>query len=96
MAALSQLDNICEKICNKSITLKSLDIVKDKRTQLMKLCDAVNSSGKDMCVPSSKVKPHLDECIKLQSRFLKYREQISTMLGLCGIISNGMLATWVM
>ena len=95
MGALLQLDNICIKICDKSITLKSLDVIKDKCTQLMKLCDAVNSGGKDMCMSCAKVEAHLDECIRLQSRFLKYKKQISTLIELCGNISNGMLYSYI-
>lgn len=90
-AALSQLVELCNTICNKSITLGSLDIVKKKRAELKKLCDAVNSGSKNHCMSFSQVEPHLDRCIRLQSTFLKYREHISTLLGLCGGISNGML-----
>jgi len=91
MAALSQLENICKKIYDMSITLKSLDIVKEKQTQLKKLCDAVNSGREGMCMPYSQVKPNLDKCIQLQTKFLNYRDQISTLSTLCGYISNGML-----
>ena len=90
MAALSQLEDICRKICNQSITLSSLDIVKEKRAQLKKLCDAVNSGSKDLCVSYSQIEPHLAKCVDLQSKFLNYRDQISALLGLCSSISNGM------
>ena len=91
-AALSQLDELCKTIYNKSITLGSLDVIKQKRAQLKKLCDAVNSGSKNHCMSYSQVEPHLDKCIRLQSTFLKYRDYISTLLGLCGNISNGTLA----
>ena len=90
-AALSQLDELCKKIYHKSITLGSLNIVKQKRAQLKKLCDAVNSGSKNHCMSYSQVELHLDKCIQLQSKFLKYRDYISTLLGLCGNICNGML-----
>ena len=87
-AALSQLCELCKKIYSKSIMWGSLDIVKEKRIELKKLCDAVSS--KNLCMPYSQVDPHLDRCIQLQSEFLKHRDYISTLLGLCGNISNGM------
>ena len=90
-AALSQLEELCKKIYNKSITLGSLDIIKQKRAQLKKLCDAVNSGSKNYCMSYSQVEPQLNKCIQLQSKFLNYRDQISTLLGLCGNISYGML-----
>lgn len=90
-AALSQLTDICEKICNKSITLKSLDIIKEKDFQLRKLCDAVNSGSKNMCMTYVEVELHLKQCIELQTKFKDYRNQIDTLLGLCGNISDGML-----
>ena len=90
MAALSQLDELCKRIFDKSITLGSLDIIKEKRAQLKKLCDAVNSGSKDHCMPYSLVEPCLQECIKLQLKFMNHREQISTLLGLCRSISDGM------
>ena len=95
MVALSQLDELCKKIYNKSITLGSLDIVKQKCGQLKKLCDAVNFGSKDHCMPFSQVKPQLDLCIELQIKFLNYRDHISTLLGLCGGISEGMLYNYV-
>ena len=87
VTALSQLDELCKKICNKSITLGSLDMVKQKRDQLKVLCDAV----KGYCIPYSQVNPYLEDCIKLQSDFMDYRDKISTLLELCSGISNGML-----
>ena len=91
MAAWSQLDDICKRICNKSITLTSLDLVKDKRAQLKKLCDAVNSGSENLCMAYSQVEPSLNECIQLQLKFMNYRDRISTLLGLCSCISDGML-----
>ena len=91
MAALSQLDDICKKICNKSITLSSLNIVKEKRTQLKKLCDAVNSGSENLCMSYSEVEPHLVKCVNLQTKFANYRDHISALLGLCRNISDGML-----
>ena len=96
MVALSQLDELCKKIYCKSITLGSLDIVKQKRGRLKKLCDAVNFGSKDQCMPYSQVGPQLDSCIELQTKFLNYRDHISTLLGLCGGISDGMLHNYVM
>ena len=90
-AALSQLDELCKRIFDKSITLASLDIVKEKCIQLKKLCDAVNSGSKSHCMSYSQVEPWLKECIKLQSKFMNHRDQISTLLGLCHSISDGML-----
>ena len=90
MVALSQLDDICKKICNKSITLSSLDIVKEKRAQLRKLCDAVNSGSENLCMSYSEVEPHLVKCVNLQTKFANYRDCISTLLGLCRNISDGM------
>ena len=90
MAALSQLDELCKKISNKSITLSSLNIVREKRAQLRKLCDAVNSGNKDLCMSFSQVEPHLNTCIQLQSKFMICRDQISTLVGLCSSISDGM------
>ena len=89
MVALSQLDELCKRIFDKSITLGSLDIVKEKRAQLKKLCDAVNSGSKGHCMPYSQVEPCLKECIKLQLKFMNHRDQISTLLGLCRSISDG-------
>ena len=87
MAALSQLDELCKNICDKSITLRSLDIVKEKSNQLKDLCNAV----KGHCKPYSQVGPQLKKCIELQLKFMDYRNQISTLLGLCSSISDGML-----
>lgn len=87
MAALSQLVELCKKICNKSITLGSLDMVKQKRDQLKLLCDAV----KGHCMPYSQVNPNLEKCIQLQSDFMDYKDKVSTLLGLCGGVSDGML-----
>ena len=87
MTALSQLDELCKKVCSKSITLKSLDIVKGKRLHLKLLCNAV----KGHCKPYSQVGPHLEKCIELQSNFMKCRNQISTLLELCGSVYHGML-----
>ena len=85
--ALSQLDELCNKICDKSITLRSMDIIKHKDAQLKSLCNAV----KGRCKPYSQVGPHLKKCMELQSKFMDYRNQISTLLELCGSISDGML-----
>ena len=87
MAALSQLDGFCKKICDRSITLRSLDMIKDRFVQLKRLCDAV----KGHCKPYAEVLPHLHKCLQLQSKFMNYREYISTLLGLCGGIYDGML-----
>ena len=86
MAALSQLDGLCKKIRDRSITLRSLDMVKDQRAQLKRLCDAV----KGHCMPFSQVNLYLNNCIQLQSKFMYYRDHISTLLGLCGGLSDGM------
>ena len=93
MAALSQLDELCKHIVDKSITLRSLDIVKENSMQLRKLCDAVNSGSSNHynIMSYSQVEPCLKECIQLQLKFMKHRDQISTLLGLCRSISDGML-----
>ena len=62
-------------------------MVKEKRGQLKVLCDAV----KGHCIPYSQVDPNLEKCIRLQSDFMDYRVKISTLLGLCSGISDGML-----
>ena len=92
MAALSQLDGLCKKICNKSITLRSLDMIKDQLAQLKRLCDAV----KGHCMPYAEVQPRLQECFQLQSKFMYFRAYISTLLGLCGGIYDGMLYHYIM
>ena len=92
IAALSQLDELCKHIADKSITLGSLDIVKEKCVQLRKLCNAVNSGSKDHynIMSYSQVEPCLKKCIQLQVKFMNHRDQISTLLGLCRSISDGM------
>ena len=88
-AALSQLHVLCDKICTRSITLKSLSNIRNKEAQFKKLCDAVSSENQNMCMTFSQVKPHLDECFYLQSQFADYRNQISTLLEFCNDISYG-------
>ena len=88
-AALSQLHQLCVKICSKSITLRSLSNVKGKQTQFKKLCDTVSSSNKDMCMKFSQLEPYLLECYGLQSQFAVYQNQISTLLEFCNNISYG-------
>ena len=88
-AALSQLHQLCDKICSKSITLRSLNYVKRKETQFKKLCDTVSSSNKDTCMAFSELEPYLVECYNLQSQFADYRNQISTLLEFCNSISYG-------
>ena len=83
VAALSTLENLCNSIVKKSITLESLDYVKKKDTELKKLCDAVNSGKKKMCLPFTEVKPLFDECCQLETMFLDYRNKISTLLEFC-------------
>ena len=89
--ALSQLHELCNKICSRSITLRSLSNIERKQAQFKKLCDTVNSNNKDMCMAFSQLKPHLDECFHLQSQFADYQNQISTLLEFCSGISNGMV-----
>ena len=88
-AALSQLHQLCNKICSKSITLRSLSIIEQKQTQFKKLCDTVSSSNKDMCMTYSQLEPCLVECFNLQSQFVVYQDQISTLLEFCNNISYG-------
>ena len=87
ITALSLLQELCNKICNKSITLRSLDIIKEKSVHLENLCNAV----KGHCKPYSQVGRHLEKCIELQSKFMDYRDRISTLLILCDSICHGML-----
>ena len=82
-AALSQLHQLCDKICSKSITLRSLSNIKQKQTQFKKLCDTVSSSNKDMCMTFSQLEPCLIECFALQSQFAVCQNQISTLLEFC-------------
>ena len=88
-AALSQLHQLCDKICSKSITLRSLSNVKRKETQFKKLCDTVSSSNKDTCMAFSELEPYLVECYSVQSQFAVYRNQIATLLEFCNNISYG-------
>ena len=88
-AALSQLHALCENICSKSITLRSLSNIRNKEAQFKKLCDTVSSGNQDMCMTFSQVKPHLDECFCVKSQFEDYRNQISTLLEFCSDISYG-------
>ena len=44
-----------------------------------------------MCMAFSQLKPYLDECFNLQSRFADYQNQISTLLEFCNGISNGIV-----
>ena len=67
-------------------------MVKEKRAQLKALCDAV----KGHCTPYYQVESDLEKCIRLQSDFMDYRDKISTLLGLCSHISDGMLYHCVM
>ena len=88
-AALSQLHELCDKICSKSITLNSLNNIKSKQSQFKKLCDTVSSGNKDMCMTYPQVKLHLDECFHFQSQFEECRNQISTLLEFCRDIFHG-------
>ena len=81
--ALSTLDNLCGSIKKKFITLESLDYVSKKRGELKKLCDAVNSGKKNMCLPFAEVEPHLNECCRLEAMFLNIRNKIATLLEFC-------------
>ena len=94
-AALSQLHALCENICSKSITLRSLNNIRDKEAELKKLCDTVSSGNPDMCMTFTQVKPHLDECFCLQSQFADYRNQISTLLEFCSDISYGTVYVYI-
>ena len=89
VAALSQLHILCEKICSRSITFKSLSNIRNKEAQFKKLCDTASSDDRDMYMMFSQVKPHLDECYYIQSQFVDYRNQISTLLEFCNSISYG-------
>ena len=84
-AALSQLHILCEKIDSRSITFKSLNNIRSKEAQFKKLCDTASSDNQDMYMMFSQVKPHLDQCYYLQSRFVDHRDQISTLLEFCSI-----------
>ena len=99
VAALSTLDNLCESIQKRFITLDSLDYVRQKRGQLRKLCDAVNSGKKNMCLPFSEVESHLNECCQLEAMFLNYRNKVSTLLEFChkyyGMLSLSVLVCYV-
>ena len=67
----------------KSITLESLDYVRQKRAELKKLCDAVNSGEKKFCLPFSEVELHLNICCQLEDMFLNFRNKVSTLIGKC-------------
>ena len=88
-AALSQLHVLCEKICSRTITSRSLNNIKNKEAQFKKLCDTASSDDRDMYMIFSQVKPHLDECYYLESQFINYRNKISTLLEFCNCISYG-------
>jgi len=92
ITALSVLQNLSDTISKKSIILESLDYVKNKRHQLKKLCDAVNSGKKQICncLQYLELEEHLNECFRLQTLYLDYRNRISTLLEFCSSISDGM------
>lgn len=88
---MSQLHELCENICSKSITLRSLNNIRNKQAQFEKLCNTVSSGNKKMCLEFAELKPFLDECFHLQLQFEIYKNQISTLLEFCNRISEGML-----
>ena len=91
-AASSVLESLSDDINKKTITLESFNYVYSKRHQLKKLCDAVNSCKKQFCncLQYFELEKHLDDCFTLKSKFLDYRERVSTLLEFCGTISYGM------
>ena len=88
-AALSQLHLLCVKIYSRSITFKSLSNIKNRKAQFKKLCDTAGSDNQYMYMKFSQIKPDLDKCFYLQSQFVDYRNQISTLLEFCNSISYG-------
>ena len=80
---MSTLENLCDSILKNSITLESLDYVRQKRAELKKLCDAVNSGEKNVCLPFSEVEPHLNVCCQLEDMFLNFRNKVSALIGKC-------------
>ena len=81
--AFSQLDNLCESIQKKSVTLESLEFVSSKCLQLKKLCDAVNSGEDNKCLTYAELKPHLNGCSDLSAQFLDHRKKVANLLELC-------------
>ena len=90
IAALSQLESLCKSIFDKTITLNSLNSVKEKSTQFKKLCDAVSPSKTSQYIQYSELQPHLEQCVKLQEMFIDYCDHISILLEYCNCISHGM------
>ena len=81
--AFSQLDNLCESIIKKSITLESLEYIRSKRLQLQKLCDAVNSGKGKICVAYNELEPHLNECFTLSAKFMDHQRKVANLLEFC-------------
>ena len=87
--ALSQLEGLCKSILDQTITLNSLNSVKEKSVQFKKLCDAVSTGKTSKYVGYAELQPHLEQCFKLQRMFVDYCDHISILLEYCNSISHG-------
>ena len=81
--ALSQLEDVCSKIQSGNVTIKELEHIKSKQSQMRKLCEAVSSTQ------ASELQGNISQRLKEYEHFTEYTSRLKYFLTHIGKIVNG-------
>ena len=88
--ALTQFEDVCNKIQSGNITVTELEHIESKQGQMNKLCEAVsNTMASGSLIQASELQGNITQRLKEYAHFTEYTSQLEHFLNHIGEVVTG-------